>query len=430
MQGVGIGFGIAAGAGRPAHMVPMAQDTATAMVHAITHLDTRTAVATTAADSGAKPLPILLKQRGPESPPGPLILLPVNDAPFIARSNRSKEPSMKNSAMIRLSNTRIMRNARNAGPGLLTGALVGTAALVATAALNRYLAKRAERENPPMGRFVNVDGLDVHYLERGQGPTLVLLHGNGSMVQDFASSGLMEAAAATHRVIAFDRPGFGHTDRPSRLRWGPNEQADLLQKVLDRLGVSEATVLGHSWGASVAAAMGIRYPTLVTKLVLISGYYFPTIRADFLAMSAPAIPIIGDLLSQTLSPIISRLMWPALLSKIFGPADVPAKFRSFPEEMAVRPSQIRASAEESALLIPSAAALRSQYTELGMPVTIIAGKDDKLIDPVSQSERLHAAIAHSELTVIPDHGHMVHQTATGAVMRALSDQATAASSER
>jgi pimeloyl-ACP methyl ester carboxylesterase len=77
-------------------------------------------------------------------------------------------------------------------------------------------------------------------------------------------------------------------------------------------------------------------------------------------------------------------------------------------------------------LIPSAAALRRQYKELGMPVTIIACTDDKLIDPVSQSQRLHAAIAHSDLTIIPDHGHMVHQTATGNVMRALNNQAVAA----
>jgi pimeloyl-ACP methyl ester carboxylesterase len=172
--------------------------------------------------------------------------------------------------------------------------------------------------------------------------------------------------------------------------------------------------------------MGIRHPALVTRLVLISGYYYPTLRLDFLAMAAPSIPIIGDLLSQTLSPILSRLMWPALLSKIFGPADVPAKFRGFPEEMAVRPSQIRASAEESALLIPGAAVVQGQYDELTMPVTIIAGKDDKLIDPASQSKRLHAAIVHSQLTIIPNHGHMVHQTATDAVMRAVNGQTSAA----
>lgn len=191
---------------------------------------------------------------------------------------------------------------RMSGPptsAFLTGALIGTAALVATAVLNRYLAKRAEHDNPPSGKFVNIDGLDVHYVERGEGPALVLLHGNGSMLQDFVSSGLIDAAAADHRVIVFDRPGFGHTKRPGKLRWGPDEQADLTKNVLGRLGVSDAIVLGHSWGASVAAALGVHYPALVSKLILVSGYYYPTVRPDFLAMSAPALPVVGDLLSQT-----------------------------------------------------------------------------------------------------------------------------------
>ena len=75
-------------------------------------------------------------------------------------------------------------------------------------------------------------------------------------------------------------------------------------------------------------------------------------------LSPPAIPLIGDLLSHTVSPLLSRLMWPLLLRKIFGPSPVPEKFKEFPEEMAVRPSQIRASAAELALMIPSAHTLR------------------------------------------------------------------------
>jgi hypothetical protein len=69
-------------------------------------------------------------------------------------------------------------------------------------------------------------------------------------------------------------------------------------------------------------------------------------------MSAPAIPIIGDIIRHTVAPILSRLMWPLLTRKIFGPAPVPGKFAGFPKEMAFRPSQIRASAAESALMIP------------------------------------------------------------------------------
>jgi pimeloyl-ACP methyl ester carboxylesterase len=112
---------------------------------------------------------------------------------------------------------------------------------------------------------------------------LVLLHGNGSMIQDFASSGLLDKAAAKYRVIVFDRPGFGYSERPRLTVWTPGTQADLIRKALGQLGISQAIVLGHSWGASVAIALALKDPKLVTRLILASGYYYPTVRSDVLA---------------------------------------------------------------------------------------------------------------------------------------------------
>ncbi|HEY0571666.1 MAG TPA: alpha/beta hydrolase, partial [Enterovirga sp.] len=81
--------------------------------------------------------------------------------------------------------------------------------MAVSAIVNRARAGKAERENPPIGAFIEVDGVRLHYVERGQGQPLVLLHGNGSMIQDFDSSGLIDMAAEKYRVIVFDRPGFG-----------------------------------------------------------------------------------------------------------------------------------------------------------------------------------------------------------------------------
>jgi pimeloyl-ACP methyl ester carboxylesterase len=168
----------------------------------------------------------------------------------------------------------------------------------------------------------------------------------------------------------------------------------------------------------VALALAVKYPQEVQALILASGYYYPNARADVLILSPPAIPLLGDVLSHTISPFLSRLMWPLLLRKIFGPNPVPKKFAGFPEEMAVRPSQIRASAAESALMIPSAHALRKQYRLLQMPVAIIAGAGDRVIE-TKQSAHLHREIQHSTLRCVPGTGHMVHQTATGEIMTAI-----------
>lgn len=71
------------------------------------------------------------------------------------------------------------------------------------------------------------------------------------------------------------------------------------------------------------------------------------------------------------------------MAKIFEPKSAPAKFDQFPKEMALRPSQIRASAAESALMIPDAFHFEDKYVELKMPVVIIAGEDRQTIDPVA-----------------------------------------------
>ena len=140
-------------------------------------------------------------------------------------------------------------------------------ALAVSAIVNRQLATRAERRSRPIGQFIEVDGVRLHYVERGKGKPLVLLHGNGSMIQDFETSGLIDIAAKRYRVIVFDRPGYGYSERPRGTIWTPDAQADLLHRALKQLGIARAIVLGHSWGASVAIALALKYPKAVSALI-------------------------------------------------------------------------------------------------------------------------------------------------------------------
>jgi pimeloyl-ACP methyl ester carboxylesterase len=310
-------------------------------------------------------------------------------------------------------------------PGAATIAATGIV-LAVSALVNHRLAKKAERDNPPAGRLIKVDGVRMHFVEKGAGEPLVLLHGNGTMIQDFETSGLMEEAAMKYRVIAFDRPGFGHSTRPRSTIWTPARQAELINRALSVLGVQRATVLGHSWGCSVAIALALNHPATVSSLVLASGYYYPTARGDVIAMSPPALPVVGDVIRYCISPILSRLLWPLVLRKLFGPAPVPQKFSRFPKEMTCRPSQIRASAEESALMLPDAFSWKKHYPELKLPVVIIVGAEDRLIAPDRQSARLHAEVLHSTFHRVRDAGHMVHQTAPKRVMAAVEEATQAA----
>ena len=300
------------------------------------------------------------------------------------------------------------------------GAAAAGAVLGGTAIFNQTRAKRAERDNPPLGRFIEVDGVRLHFVERGEGRPLVLLHGNGTMIEDWVVSSLLDSLANTHRVIAFDRPGFGHSDRPRSRLWTPAAQAALIARALEELDIESATVVGHSFGTLVAAELALRHRSLVSGLALLGGYFFPSVRGDVVLASPPAIPVIGDVMRYTVSPLIGAAMTPKINEKAFRPAPVPTRWtEEFPIEMTLRPSQIRAEAAESALMIPAAASLAKRLPELDLPVTIIAGRGDALVDMEEQSQRLHEMLPHSRLVAIAGAGHMVHHTAPDRVIEAI-----------
>jgi pimeloyl-ACP methyl ester carboxylesterase len=319
------------------------------------------------------------------------------------------------------------------GPAL---AAAGVFAAVGAALINIRQAQRAEKRHPPMGRLVEVDGVRVHVASWGDGAPVVLLHGNGTMVQDYVLSGLVERLLDDgHRVIAIDRPGYGHSDRPRDRVWDASAQADLVARTLARLDIERPVVVGHSWGAIVAAALAIQHESDLRGIVLLSGYYHPTRRADVWLMSGPAIPVVGDVMRYTISPPIGRLIAPKLIRKVFEPRQVPSRFRdSFLLDLALRPSQLRASAEDSALMVPSAMGMQQGYRRLRLPVAILAGDGDQIVTPGRQSARLHDEIPGSTLTLLPGLGHMIHYDAqdeiAGAVRQVLHRARGAASARR
>jgi pimeloyl-ACP methyl ester carboxylesterase len=298
--------------------------------------------------------------------------------------------------------------------------LAAAGALAGSALYNRSRTRKAERANPPLGKFLTIDGVRLHYLDQGKGDPIVLLHGNGTMVEDWIVSGLIDGLAKDRRVIAFDRPGFGHSDRPRSRIWTPAAQASLIDQALQELGVSAATVVGHSYGTLVALSLALDHPKAVSRLVLLGGYFYPSVRADVFFASQPAVPVIGDVMRHTVSPFIGAAMMPRINSKVFSPAPVPKRWtEEFPLEMTLRPSQIRAEAEEAAMMIPAAAALSGRYADLRLPVTIVAGRGDELVDIEGQSELLHSNVSQSKFVAVAGAGHMVHHTATDRVISAI-----------
>ncbi|MER9844269.1 alpha/beta hydrolase [Mesorhizobium australicum] len=169
--------------------------------------------------------------------------------------------------------------------------------------------------------------MDLSIIEKGSGPPLLLLHGSGSVTEDIAVSGVLDLAIAKHRVLAFDRPGFGGSTRPARKRWSACEQADLFHEAAANLGVHKDLVLGHSWGAWIALEMARRHAPSVAGLVFVSGYYYPSPKPGLALAALPAVPLIGSAFRHTLLPLAVRLGWPSAMQRSSGPGRSRTCFR-------------------------------------------------------------------------------------------------------
>jgi pimeloyl-ACP methyl ester carboxylesterase len=131
----------------------------------------------------------------------------------------------------------------------------------------KWLTKPDQGALPP-GRIKEVDGEWIHYLDEGSGPPIVLIHGfTGST---FTWRNTMPALAATHRVVAFDLPGFGFSDRNPDLEYTPEAHARRVVRLMDTLGIDRATVVGHSMGGGVAERVAVEHPERVEQLVLVA----------------------------------------------------------------------------------------------------------------------------------------------------------------
>jgi pimeloyl-ACP methyl ester carboxylesterase len=112
---------------------------------------------------------------------------------------------------------------------------------------------------------------------------------------------------------------------------------------------------------------------------------------------------------HTISPLVARAILPGLIRQMFAPAEVPERFdRLLPKELMLRPLQLRAAAEDAALMTPSVMEMQHHYRELRMPITIITGADDQIADVGRQSERLHRELPQREFIALLGLGHMVH----------------------
>ena len=184
-------------------------------------------------------------------------------------------------------------------------------------------AAQAELDNPPMGRMIDLsDGSRLHYVERGSGPPVLLIHGALMQAEDMAMS-LLDPLSERYRTIVIDRPGHGYSTRPAQLASPPAasmaSQARMIHEAMGLIGVEKPIIVGHSLGGTVALAYATQFPEHISGIVSLAGYCFPTPRFDLMPIMLNGVPIVGPISAHTVSAVFGRLYLSAMINRIFAP---------------------------------------------------------------------------------------------------------------
>jgi pimeloyl-ACP methyl ester carboxylesterase len=271
----------------------------------------------------------------------------------------------------------------------------------------------------PDSRFVDVDGLTMHYKAMGQGnPALVLLHGFAAST--FSWREVMEPLAADHTVVAFDRPAFGLTERPMPGDWqgqspySADAQVEQTIGLMDELGIDKAVLVGNSAGGTIATLTALRHPDRVEALILVD-------PAIYSGGGSPGWirPLLHTPQMRRLGPLLARGIrdW----GYQFGQSawHDPSRFTEKIWQGYTRPLQ--AENWDRALweltLASRPLGLAERLNELTMPVLVITGDDDRIV-PTEDSIHLASEIPGAELVVIPNCGHVPQEECPEAFLSA------------
>lgn len=262
----------------------------------------------------------------------------------------------------------------------------------------------------PNSTYINANGVKIYYRQSGiNQPVFILLHGLGAST--FSWREVFDAFAGLGSVVAYDRPGFGYSQRPEVEDWSTNNpysnaaQLDQLWAVMDTLGIQKAILVGHSAGGSIAMQAALQHPERVESLILVA----PAVYSGF---SLP--PFLQRVLNI---PQIDRL-GPLFVRQVFKGADRMLENAWHdhslitPEIRAGYMKPFQAEGWDTALWemvkIRSNPGIKNRLEELTLPILIVTGDDDRVV-PIWQSQRLAKAIPHAQLVVVENCGHMPHE---------------------
>jgi pimeloyl-ACP methyl ester carboxylesterase len=295
-------------------------------------------------------------------------------------------------------------------------------------------------------QFVTVNEARLHFVIKGAGRPIVLIHGNPGSCQDWAR--LYTPISSRYQVIAFDRPGHGHSDRPNHRDVTIDIQAQMLHKALRELQIERPILVGHSWGGALALSYALEFPNDVSGLVLLAPAVYESDDGVSFLSKLPGFPIIGDVVNFLFTPLIGPWLVKTDVTKAFAPDPIPKHYLRHVLSEWTRPKKVKWYSVDDALLNERLPKLSARYVELldtnhrdsdrrdsapadsvsngsrlRMPVSIVTGDSDLIVPATENAHRLYEALPHSELIVLEKTGHQIPFTRPDAVVKAIDQVA-------
>ena len=301
----------------------------------------------------------------------------------------------------------------------LIGLLAACGGLLAL--YSAYGAWLVEQDYPPLGRFVEVAGLRLHHVDAGDGTPVVLVHGASTTLRDFTAS-LMPHLSPSHRVLAFDRPGHGYSERPTGGWPNPAEQARYLHAALAELGVSQPVLVGHSWSGSLVLAYLLNHPGAAAGGVLLAGGSHPWEGGVAWTNEIAAVPVLGQMFAHTLLFPGGQVVLEQAIANVFSPEAPTTDYAQRTGiKLVLRPGNYFANAEDLRRLSDYLAEQSRDYARIERPVMIIHGTADDIVPAWNHTDRLVKILPDVDVVRLNGVGHALHHTHTDQVARLISD---------
>jgi pimeloyl-ACP methyl ester carboxylesterase len=275
-----------------------------------------------------------------------------------------------------------------------------------------WTAHQVETNMPPRGKFIDIDGVRLHYIDKGSGPPLLLIHGLAGQVLNFTHS-LLGRLTHDFRFVILDRPGSGYSLRPDETLAPLTAQARIISRFCQTLGLERPVIVGHSLGGAIALALALAlalsHPEQVGALALIAPvtHQPESVPPPFDGLSIGS-PLLRRLIAWTVATPLAIANRERALTTLFGPQPVPADFATRGGGLlSLRPRAFIGASMDVTAAEQDLAGMPARYKDITMPVGILYGTEDRILDPALHAQGFVTKVPGTDLELIEGAGHML-----------------------